>query len=95
MEIVFQEQTYSSLHSGQSLAWDDFSGVIDDPCSIIDISGWREVSGDIGDCGVGTTLQMCNLVILEIWVLFPDPICDIILNYFRKKNIIQCFNKCE
>ena len=41
-EIVFQEQSYSSLHSGQSLAWDhfrggidNFCGVIADPCSIV------------------------------------------------------------
>ena len=42
LEVVFQEQSYSSLHSGRSLAWDHFRGdiinpfgVIADPCSII------------------------------------------------------------
>ena len=30
-EIVFLEQSYSSLHSGRSLAWDHFCGDIDDP----------------------------------------------------------------
>ena len=36
-EIVFQEQSYSHLHSasGQSLAWDHFRGDIDDPCGIV------------------------------------------------------------
>ena len=34
-EIVFQEQSYWSLHSGGSLAWDHFRGDIDDPCGII------------------------------------------------------------
>ena len=37
-EIVFQEQSYSCLHSddsGWSLAWDHFRSDIDDPCSII------------------------------------------------------------
>ena len=34
-EIVLQEQSYSSLHSGRSLAWDYFCGDIDDPCGII------------------------------------------------------------
>ena len=35
LEFVFQEQSYSSLHSGQSLAWDHFRGNIDDPCGVI------------------------------------------------------------
>ena len=49
LEIVFQEQSYSSLHSGRSLAWDHFCGdiadsygvipnfcsIIADPCSVI------------------------------------------------------------
>ena len=32
LEIVFQEESYSSLHSGWSLAWDHFRILIDDPC---------------------------------------------------------------
>ena len=43
LEFFFQEQSYSSLHSGRSLAWDhdpcgaiaDFCGVIDDPCGVV------------------------------------------------------------
>ena len=34
-EIVFQEQSYSSLNSGQNLAWDHFRGNTDDPCGVI------------------------------------------------------------
>ena len=32
LEIVFQEQSYFSLHSGQSLARNHFCGIIADPC---------------------------------------------------------------
>ena len=35
LEFVFQEQSYSTLHSGQSIAWDHFRGDIDDPCGVI------------------------------------------------------------
>ena len=35
LEFFFQEQSYSSLHSGQSLAWDHVRGGIDDPCGIV------------------------------------------------------------
>ena len=35
LEIVFQELSYSSLHSGWSLAWDHFCGNIANPCDII------------------------------------------------------------
>ena len=37
LEIVFQEQSYSSLHSrsGWSLAWDHFHGVIANPCGVV------------------------------------------------------------
>ena len=35
LEFFLQEQSYSSLHSGQSLAWDHVRGDIDDPCSAI------------------------------------------------------------
>ena len=34
-EIVFQELSYSSLHSGRSLAWDHYRGDFDDPCVVI------------------------------------------------------------
>ena len=32
LEFVFQEQSYSSFHSGRSLAWDHVRGNIDDSC---------------------------------------------------------------
>ena len=35
LEFFFQEQSYSSLHSGQSLAWDHVRADIDDPCGAI------------------------------------------------------------
>ena len=35
LEFFFQEQSYSSLHSGQSLAWNHVRGDIDDPCCAI------------------------------------------------------------
>ena len=35
LEIVFHEQSYSSLHLRWSLAWDHFRGDNDDPCGII------------------------------------------------------------
>ena len=43
LEFFSQEQSYSSLHLGQSLAWDhvrgnaDFCGVIADPCGVVAI----------------------------------------------------------
>ena len=35
LEFVFPEQSYSSLHSGRSLAWDHIRGDIVDPCGVI------------------------------------------------------------
>ena len=35
LEFFFQEQSYSRLHSGRSLAWDHVRGVIADPCGIV------------------------------------------------------------
>ena len=35
LEFFFQEQSYSSLHSGWSLAWDHIRGDIDDSCGAI------------------------------------------------------------
>ena len=37
LEFFFQEQSYSSLHSGWSLAWDHVRGDIDDFCGVIAI----------------------------------------------------------
>ena len=48
LEFFFQGQTYSSLHSGRSLAWDHVLGDIDDPCGAI-----ADFCGVIADpCGV-------------------------------------------
>ena len=48
LEFVFREQSYSSLHSGWSLAWDHVRGDIDDPCGAI-----TDFFGVIADpCGV-------------------------------------------
>ena len=48
LEFFFQEQSYSSLHSGRSLAWDQVRGDIDDPCCAI-----ADFCGVIADfCGV-------------------------------------------
>ena len=48
LEFFFQEQSYSSLHSGRSLAWDHVHGDIDDPCGAI-----ADFCGVIADlCGV-------------------------------------------
>ena len=50
LEFVFQEQSYSSLHSGRSLAWDHVRGDIDDHCGAI-----ADSCGVIADpCGVVT-----------------------------------------
>ena len=48
LEFFFQEQSYSSLHSGRRLAWDHVHGDIDDPCGAI-----ANFCGVIADfCGV-------------------------------------------
>ena len=48
LEFFFQEQSYSSLHSGRSLARDHVRGDIDDPCGAI-----ADFCGVIADfCGV-------------------------------------------
>ena len=48
LEFFFQEQSYSSLHSGQSLAWDHVRCDMDDPCGAI-----ADFCGVIADpCGV-------------------------------------------
>ena len=35
LEFFFQEQSYSSLHSGWSLAWDHVRGAIADFCGVV------------------------------------------------------------
>ena len=47
LEFVFLEQSYASLHSGRSLAWDHVRGNIDDPRGTI-----ADFCGTIADpCG--------------------------------------------
>ena len=56
LEFVFQEQSYSSLHSGWSYAWDHFCGDIADPCGVI-----ADFCGVIADpCGV--IVDPCGVV---------------------------------
>ena len=48
LEFLFQEQSYSSLHSGRSSAWDHVRGDIEDPCvAIADFCG-----ANADPCGV-------------------------------------------
>ena len=63
LEFLFQEQSYSSLHLGQSLAWNhvsidivdpygaiaDFCGVIADSCGVV------AIPEAIGGCAVADT----------------------------------------
>ena len=56
LEFFFQEQSYSSLHSGRSSAWDHVRGDIDDPCGAI-----TDFCGVIADfCGVN--VDPCGVV---------------------------------
>ena len=63
LEFVFQEQSYSSLHSGRSLSWDHVCGDIDDFCGVI-----ADFCGVIADfCGViadfcGVIADPCGVV---------------------------------
>ena len=51
LEFFFQEQSYSSLLSGRSLAWDHVRGDIDDPCgAIADFCGVIAIPEAIGGC---------------------------------------------
>ena len=61
--IFLQEQSYSSLHSGRSLAWDHVRGDIDYPCGAI-----ANFCGVIADfCGViadfcGVIADFCGVI---------------------------------
>ena len=63
LEFFFQEQSYSSLHSGWSLAWDHVRSDIDDPCGTI-----ADFCGVIADfCGViadfcGVIADFCGVI---------------------------------
>ena len=53
LEFVFQEQSYSSLHSGWSSAWDHVRGDIDDPCAVVaipEVIGGRAVADRCATC---------------------------------------------
>ena len=64
MEFFFKEQSYSSLHSGRSLAWDHVRGDIDDPCGAI-----ANFCGVIADfCGV--IADFCGVIAI------PEAIGD-------------------
>ena len=70
-KIVFHKQSYSSLHSGQSLAWDHFHCIIGNPCSIT-----ANLCGVIADpCGV--IAYLCRIIIDPCgdWLSF-SPQCD-------------------
>ena len=78
LEFLFQEQSYSSLHSGRSLAWDhvrtdiddpcgtiaDFCGVIADPCGVVVIP--EAISGrrcgDADRCGDSDRCDSLNII---------------------------------
>ena len=53
LEFFFQEQSYSSLHSGWSLAWDHVRGVIADPCGVVTIP---KAIGGRTDAGAATPI---------------------------------------
>ena len=66
LEFVFQEQSYSSLHSGRSLAWDHVCGDIDDPCGVI-----ADFCGAIADF-CGAIADFCG-VIADFCGVIADP----------------------
>ena len=77
LEFFFQEQSYSSLHSGRSLARDHVRGDIDDPCgTIVDFCGViADFCGVIADfCGV--IADFCG-VIADFCGVITDP-CGIV-----------------
>ena len=72
LEFFFQEQSYSSLHSGRSLARDHVRGDIDDPCGAI-----ADFCGVIADfCGViadfcGVIADPCGVVAIPVAIGGP------------------------
>ena len=62
LEFVFQEQRYSSLHSGRSLAWGHFRGDINDPCG--DIGAWHSNIGALrGNVGARAELPAISAIV--------------------------------
>ena len=59
LEIVFQEQSYPSFHSGQSLASDHFRGINGDPAAL------SLIPAAIGGCLVGCS-PMRQLEIVQV-----------------------------
>ena len=80
LEFFFQEQSYSSLHSGQSLVWDHVHGVIDYPCAAIadfcgvisDFCGVITIPEAIGGragCRCGTSrIGSLNIMFYDVWL---------------------------
>ena len=60
LEFFFQEQSYSSLHSGRSSAWDHVRGDIDNPCGCGAITDFCGVIADF--CGVNG--DPCGVVVI-------------------------------
>ena len=84
-EIVFQEQSYSSLHSGRSLAWDYFRGDIDNPGGII-----ADFCGVIADpCGVNA--DPCSVIADPFGVVVIDAAMPFVarLTKLRKTLLIK------
>ena len=52
LEFFFQEQSYFSLHSGWSLAWDHLRGDITNPCGVV------AIPEAIGGCAVTDAVMM-------------------------------------
>ena len=70
LEFFFQEQSYFSLHSGRSLAWDHVRGDIDDPCGAI-----ADFCGVIADfCEVIT--DPCAVVAIHEAIGGRRSLCD-------------------
>ena len=65
LEVVFQEQSCSSLHSWRSLAWDPLSGDITDPCGVN--TDFCKVNTD--PCGYRRSLWLSPIPVPLSWYL--------------------------
>ena len=73
LEFVFQEQSYSSLYSGRSLAWDHVRGDIDYSCVAI-----ANFCGVIADpCGVAIpeAIGGCDVMTQYGTTMFNNVLC--------------------
>ena len=66
-EIVFQEQSYSSLHSPSSLAWDHLCGKIANPCEVI-ADYCRVISNPCGVVVIPETIGGCPVADANRWM---------------------------